>query len=75
MSVHEFKITALRLGVIGAREVPSCYPKSPITDESGTYWALLAGVDIGDATPRLRVQTSVRFSGSVEMAFGLGVSF
>jgi hypothetical protein len=74
-TVHLF--VAARLGVRGARMVPSCYPAAPIRDDAFAFGAIAAGIDVGKGHTRARVQISLRHS-SVQNApveVGLGAAF
>jgi hypothetical protein len=76
-TVHLF--IAARLGIRGARMVPSCFPQAPIRYDAFTFGAIATGVDVGNSHTRARVQISLRHSSvpnaPVEIELGLGAAF
>ena len=76
-TVHFF--IAARLGIRGARMVPSCYPQASIRYDAFTFGAIIAGVDVGNGHTQARVQLSLRHSSvpnaPVEIELGLGAAF
>ena len=76
-TVHLF--IAARVGVRGARMVPSCYPQAPVRYDAFMFGAILAGVDVGNGHTRARVQISLRHSSvpnaPVEIELGVGTAF